>query len=55
MEGKDIKKLIAIWFGVYLVIGYIVGEFNPFLFEPNVRFIQVTIFGYFVYTYFKSK
>jgi hypothetical protein len=55
MEKNDIKNLLLIAIGVYLVFGYILGSLNPFDSKTMVRLIQVVIFTYLSYLYFDNK
>lgn len=55
MNGKDIKNIILIAFGLFLIFSYISGTLDPFENNKFVRFIQVGVFGFITYLYFDSK
>jgi hypothetical protein len=55
MENKDIKYLILIALGVYLLSSYIIGSFDPFQSYQITRLIQVGAFGFLTFCYFQIK
>ena len=55
MNSKDIKNLILIAFGLFLIFSYISGTLDPFENNKFIRFIQVGVFGFITYIYFDSK
>ena len=55
MDGKDIKNLILIAFGLFLIFSYISGTLDPFESGKFARFIQVCVFGFIAYIYLESK
>jgi hypothetical protein len=55
MENKDIKYLILIALGVYLLSSYIIGSFDPFESWKLTRLVQVGAFAVLSYLYFQIK
>jgi hypothetical protein len=55
MDSKDIKNLILIAFGLFLIFSYISGTLDPFEVSKFTRFIQVCILGFIAYFYFERK
>jgi hypothetical protein len=55
MENKDIKYLILIALGVYLLTSYIIGSLDPFDSWKFTRLIQVAIFGVLGFFYLTNK
>ena len=55
MGSNDVKNLILIAFGLFLIFSYISGTLDPFESGKFARFIQVCVFGFITYLYLDSK
>jgi hypothetical protein len=55
MESKDIKFIILIALGVYLLFSYILGYLNPFESNQFTRLVEVGVFVFLVAGYFQIK
>jgi hypothetical protein len=55
MDSKDVKYLILIALGVYLLSSYIIGNLDSFDSWKITRLIQVGAFGFLAWIYFESK
>lgn len=55
MDSKDIRNLLLIAFGLFLIFSYVSGTLNPFEATKFNRFAQVCTFGIITYFYFESK
>jgi len=55
MESRDVKYLILIALGVYLLSSYIIGTLDPFNSWKITRLAQVGIFGLVAWLYFDMK
>ena len=55
MESKDIKFILLIALGVYLLFSYILGYLNPFESNQFTRLVEVGVFVFLVAGYFQIK
>ena len=55
MENKDIKYLVLIALGVYLLSSYVMGSLDPFESWKFTRLVQVGIFGVLTWIYYQFK